>query len=110
MPQVGDRVEIASKGGPRTGVVMALSGAMVSIRWDSGGDSTFVPGPGVLSVIGNATATPRSGASASSASVAPAKKAPAKKAPAKKAPATKAPAKKAPAKRTVRRAGARKAR
>ncbi len=89
MAVVGDRVEVLSKAGTRQGVVTRVSGAMVTIAWDNGGQTTVIPAPGVMSVIGGGRK-------------APAKKAPAqKKAPAKKkGPAKKAaPAKKAPAKR-----------
>jgi hypothetical protein len=77
MAEVGDRVTLASaQAAPRVGVVMAVTGSMVRIRWDTGGESSMVPGPGVLSVLPAA---------------APAKRAPAKRAAAarKKAPVTK---------------------
>src|SRR6266550_3245382 len=100
MAVVGDRVEMLSKGGTRQGVVRRISGALVTVEWDTGGSTAVIPAPGVMSVIGRR---------------APAKKAPAKKktAPAKKktAPAKKKTAvKKAPAKKKVvaRKAVARK--
>jgi hypothetical protein len=59
MPQVGDRVEIASqKGSARTGVVTATTGEMVSVRWDTGGETTMVPGPGSVTVLGRRRAAP----------------------------------------------------
>jgi hypothetical protein len=77
MAEVGDRVEFASaQAAPRVGVVLAVTGSMVRIRWDTGGESSMVPGPGVLSVVPAAKKA--------------AKKAPAKKAPAKKTPVAKA--------------------
>jgi hypothetical protein len=55
MPSVGDRVEVTTKqAGPRAGVVVAVSGTMVKVKWDAGGETMMVPGPGVLSVVGAA--------------------------------------------------------
>ena len=73
MAVVGDRVEMLSKGGTRQGVVRRISGALVTVEWDTGGSTAVIPAPGVMSVIGGGRK-------------APAKKAPAKKkaAPAKK--------------------------
>lgn len=51
MAEVGDRVTVSSKGPPRAGVVTATSGAMITVRWDSGGETSIIPGPGVLSVF-----------------------------------------------------------
>jgi Domain of unknown function (DUF1918) len=51
MADVGDRIAVASKGEPRSGVVTAVSGAMMTVRWDTGGETSLVPGPGVLSVV-----------------------------------------------------------
>ena len=90
MADVGDRVSMQSKSGARLGVVRRVSGTLVTVEWENGSQSTVIPGPGVLSVIG---AT---------------RKAPAKKAPAKKTPAKKAPAKKAPAKAVKKPAPAKK--
>ena len=115
MAVVGERVEIASqKGGPRTGLVIAASDAMITVRWDAGGESSLVPGPGVVTVL-------RRGAGVKKASIAkaPAGSSGAKKAvtsspaakksvnssAAKKAVAKKAPAKKAPAKKAVAKKG-----
>jgi|SRR5437016_538747 len=84
MAVVGDRVEVLSKAATRQGVVTRVSGALVTVEWDTGGSTTVIPAPGVMSVIGSR------------------RKAAAKKAPAKKkASAKKAPAKKkaAPAKK-----------
>ncbi|MBV9411835.1 MAG: hypothetical protein JO148_09575 [Acidimicrobiia bacterium] len=96
MPDVGDRVSVQAKAGTRLGVVRSVNGALVTVDWDTGGQSTLIPAPGVMSVVG--------GGRKAAAKKAPAKKAPAKKAPAKaaKKPAPakkKAPAKKAPAKK-----------
>ena len=91
MANVGDRVSMQSKSGARLGVVRRVSGTLVTVEWENGSQSTVIPGPGVLSVVG-------------AARKAPTKKAPAKKAPAKaaKKPAPakkKATAKKTPAKK-----------
>ena len=51
MAQVGDRIAVSSKGQPRSGVVTAVSGAMITVRWDTGGETSLIPGPGVLSVL-----------------------------------------------------------
>ena len=87
MADVGDRVEVLSKAGTRLGVVRSVTGALVTVEWDTGGQTTLIPAPGVMSIVGGG----RKGT---------AKKAPAKK---KAAPAKKkaAPAKKkaAPAKK-----------
>ena len=80
MANVGDRVSMQSKSGARLGVVRRVSGTLVTVEWENGSQSTVIPGPGVLSVVGAA------------------RKAAAKKAPAKKAPA-KAAKKPAPAKK-----------
>ena len=76
MAEVGDRVEVQSKAGVRMGRVTRVSGAMVSVEWDTGGQTTVIPAPGVMSVVSGGR---------------PVKKAP----PAKKAPVKKAPVKKA---------------
>jgi hypothetical protein len=36
---------------PRSGVVTAIEGSSVHVRWDDGHESSFVPGPGVLRVL-----------------------------------------------------------
>src|SRR5438270_9936331 len=94
MPDVGDRVSVQSKAGSRLGKVRSVSGALVTVEWDTGGQTTVIPAPGVMSVIGG-----RRKASAKK-KAAPAKK---KAAPAKKkAAAKKTPVKKAsPAKKKV---------
>jgi hypothetical protein len=51
MPSVGDRIEVHSNGAPRSGVVTAVSGDMITVRWDAGGETSLIPGPGVLSVV-----------------------------------------------------------
>jgi hypothetical protein len=58
MADVGDRIAVASKGEPRSGVVIAVSGAMITVRWDTGGETSLIPGPGVLSVVTSKRRTP----------------------------------------------------
>src|SRR5437660_4252624 len=98
MPDIGDRVEMLSKAGTRHGKVTRVSGTLVTVDWDTGGQTTVIPAPGVMSVIGGRRAKKAAPAKKKAA----AKKAPTKKkaAPAKKkaAPAKK---KKAPAKKTA---------
>ena len=58
MADVGDRIAVASKGVPRPGVVTAVSGAMITVRWDTGEETSLIPGPGVLSVVASRRRTP----------------------------------------------------
>jgi hypothetical protein len=98
MADVGDRIAVVSKGVPRSGVVTAVSGAMLTVRWDTGSETSLVPGPGVVSVVRTRrrATTPRS--RTASRKVAPGKKSAAKKSAAKKAaPGKKSGAKKAAA-------------
>jgi hypothetical protein len=110
MADVGDRVEMLSKSGTRVGVVRRVSGTLVTVEWDTGGQTTVTPAPGVMSVIGGRRPAPaKKKAAPAKKKAAPAKKkaAPAKKkaAPAKKKAAVKksgAPAKKTAAKKKRR--------
>ena len=55
MVKVGDVVETATnKVGqtPRTGTVSAVSGALITVQWDSGEETNLIPGPGSLTVVG----------------------------------------------------------
>src|SRR3954466_14585367 len=103
MPDVGDRVSVQSKAGSRLGRVRSVSGALVTVEWETGGQTTLIPAPGVMSVLGGRR--PAAKKKAAPKKAAPKKAAPKKAAPAKKkaAPAKKrsAPAKKrsAPAKK-----------
>src|SRR3954469_896691 len=95
MPDVGDRVSVQSKAGTRLGRVRSVSGALVTVEWETGGQTTLIPAPGVMSVLG--------GRRPAAKKTAPKKAAPKRAAPKKAAPAKKkaAPAKKrsAPAKK-----------
>ena len=92
MAQVGDRVEVRSGGQPpRVGVIVKATGTLITVRWDTGGETMLAPAPGAMTVLGRGRGAP-----------AAKKKAAPKKAPAKKtAPPTKKKAapKKAPAKK-----------
>ena len=100
MVNVGARIRLSSGKGPdRDGVVTAVTGSILRVRWPSGENTMVVPAPGTLTVLASsgdkASATRKRVATERTAKKAPAKKAPAKKAPAKKAPARKAPTRKA---------------
>jgi hypothetical protein len=61
MVDVGDRVVIESeKVGvePRAGVITAVVGRIVHVRWDSGQESSFVPAAGSMAVVGRDPDTP----------------------------------------------------
>ncbi|TML62892.1 MAG: DUF1918 domain-containing protein [Actinobacteria bacterium] len=103
MPKVGDRVRLASRKvgqDPRAGVITGVRGQMISVRWSSGEESSIVPGPGTLTVVGRSTVRPK--AAAAKRKPAATRKRPAKK---KAVPAKKkaVPAKKkaVPAKKAV---------
>jgi hypothetical protein len=55
MVAIGDRIRVESTRAPwREGVVTAVAGAMLRIHWASGQESTLVPAPGSLTVLGRA--------------------------------------------------------
>jgi hypothetical protein len=52
MPKVGDRVRLSSGKAPdREGIVTAVTGSILRVRWPSGEESTVVPAPGTLTVL-----------------------------------------------------------
>jgi hypothetical protein len=56
MVEVGDRVLVESEkvgSVTRTGVVTAVEDRLITVRWDSGSESVFVPGAGSLRVTGH---------------------------------------------------------
>jgi acyl dehydratase len=56
MVEVGDRVRVESeKVGvvTRRGVVTEVDGRLITVHWDSGSSSTFVPSAGCLQVTGH---------------------------------------------------------
>jgi hypothetical protein len=92
MVKAGDRIRLSSGKGPdREGVVTAVMGSMVRVRWPSAGETTVIPAPGTLTVL------------ASSGAQAPAAMRP------ERAVRTKAVAEKAAPKKTAAKAGATKA-
>ena len=56
MVEVGDRVFVESQkvgNVTRSGVVTAVDGRLITVRWDSGAESVFVPSAGSLRVTGH---------------------------------------------------------
>ena len=52
MVQVGDRIRLSSTRGPeRDGVVTAVTGSLLRVRWPSGEETTVAPAPGTLTVL-----------------------------------------------------------
>jgi len=52
MVKVGDRIRLSSTKGPdRDGVVTAVTGSLLRVRWPSGEESTVAPAPGTLTVL-----------------------------------------------------------
>ena len=86
MVKVGDHISLASNAATRSGVVVALSGSLIRVRWESGAETNVIPGPGTLSVVPSAK---------KAAAKKPKAKATKKSAPAKKAKPAKAKGKKA---------------
>jgi topoisomerase IA-like protein len=57
MVRVGDPIRLSSGKGPnRDGVVTAVTGSMVRVRWPSGEETTVVPAPGTLTVLASSAA------------------------------------------------------
>jgi len=124
--KTGDVIEVSTRKvgeSAQRGTVLEVRGELLSVRWESGRESVFIPAAGAFAVVGEST-PPRSTGSAAARSTTtaakhgaharPVKKAPAKssakKATAKKATAKKATAKKATAKKaTAKKATAKKA-
>jgi hypothetical protein len=56
MVEVGDRVLVESEkvgSATRSGVVVAVEDRLITVRWDSGSESVFVPTAGSLQVTGH---------------------------------------------------------
>jgi hypothetical protein len=52
MVKVGDRIRLSSGKGPdREGIVTAVAGSMVGVRWPSEAETTIIPAPGTLTVV-----------------------------------------------------------
>ena len=59
MVKVGDRIRLSSMKGPdREGVVTAVTGSLVRVRWPSEEETTVVPAPGTLVVLAAGEAAP----------------------------------------------------
>jgi hypothetical protein len=56
MVEVGDRVLVESEkvgSVTRSGVVTAVEDRLITVRWDSGSESVFIPSAGSLQVTGH---------------------------------------------------------
>ncbi len=63
MVKMGDRVRLLSmKGANREGVVTAVTGSLVRLRWPSGEETTVVPAPGTLTVLAAGKGAPQKAA------------------------------------------------
>jgi hypothetical protein len=65
MVQIGDRIQVESEkvgSATRIGVVTAIEGRLLTVRWDGGRVSVFVPSAGSMRVLATAgEASERSG-------------------------------------------------
>lgn len=60
MVKVRDRVVVESEkvgDPPRTGVVTAVTGQLITIHWDTGGESSLIPSAGSLHIEGRESKT-----------------------------------------------------
>jgi hypothetical protein len=63
MVKVGDRIRLSSMKGPaREGVVTAVTGSLVRVRWSSEEETTVVPAPGTLTVLAAGKVVPQKAA------------------------------------------------
>ena len=61
MVNVGDRIRLSSTKGPdRDGVVTAVTGSLLRVRWPSDEETTMVPAPGTLTVLAASDAVKKS--------------------------------------------------
>jgi Domain of unknown function (DUF1918) len=64
MPKPGDRVVVEGTkvgGGRREGTLVELTGRLIKVRWNDGGESMMVPGAGAVSFLpGRAKKSPAS--------------------------------------------------
>lgn len=57
MVNVGDHIRLSSMKGPdREGVVTAVTGPLVRVRWPSDQETTVIPAPGTLTVLADSPA------------------------------------------------------
>ena len=62
MVKVGDRIRLSSTKGPdRDGVVTAVTGSLLRVRWPSEEETTVVPAPGTLTVLATSDAVNKTG-------------------------------------------------
>ena len=57
MPAVGDKVRVLpNRAGqpPREGVVTAVNGNMLRVKWSTDEETSLIPGPGAVTVLGRA--------------------------------------------------------
>ena len=110
MLRVGYRIRLTSGKGPdREGVITALVGSMLRVRWPSQEETIVIPGPGTVTVLASSgddapSAVPPGPSAAKRAAVkkaAPKKAVPKRTAAKKKAVPTKAAPKKTAAKKTA---------
>jgi hypothetical protein len=108
MLEVGDRIRLSSRKGPdREGVITALTGTMVRVRWPSGDETTVIPAAGTLTVLSSAsdrqaTTSPTKKTAAQTAAKKSAPKKTAAQTAAKKGPTKKAAAQKTSAKKAAK--------
>jgi Domain of unknown function (DUF1918) len=65
MPSVGDNVRVMpskSDQPPRDGVVTGVSGHLLRVKWSTGQETSFIPGPGAVIVLGRKRARAAAGA------------------------------------------------
>ena len=63
MVEVGDRIRLSSMKGPdREGVVTAVTGSLMRVRWSSEEETTVVPAPGTLTVLAAGKVVPQKAA------------------------------------------------
>ena len=63
MVQVGDRIQVESEkvgSATRAGVVTAIEGHLLTVRWDGGRESVFVPSACSMRVLETAAERPES--------------------------------------------------
>jgi len=61
MPEISDRIRMHAvkvDQPPREGVVTSVSGALLRIKWSTGEETTMIPGPGSIEVIGKVRKAP----------------------------------------------------
>jgi hypothetical protein len=75
VPDIGDRIHVQSRKlgqAVREGVVTGVIGHMLRVQWSTGEESTFMPGPGAVTVVGKVRASKKASGKKTAA---PAKKA-----------------------------------